>query len=165
MKSALLLSGGWDSAACFFKTNVDDLVFFSYGQRYCLKEMIAAIRLCESAGRRLMVFNLNLGHDAERRNFLMLAAMKQNGYGRVVVGSRNVLPQFDRYKDSNWWSLKSFGHLMNMQIELPITGWTKRRVVKFVQQHYAKPLYNCYNDSAEDDATCQCPNCVEMRSL
>lgn len=166
-KKVILISGGWDSAACFFQLkNPDDyeLIFFNYGQNYLKNELATAERLSRFLKRALLVVNLDLHHDQERRNFFFISEIKRLGFEEIVIGSRNLIPLFDRYRDSNWLSLKIFGWLMNIRVRLPITGWGKRRIIKFVRKFYRGPLYNCY-ENRQDYLTCPCVNCRELRSI
>jgi 7-cyano-7-deazaguanine synthase in queuosine biosynthesis len=166
MKTAILLSGGWDSAACFL-LNQDieaDLIFINYGQIYLENELRAAEAFSGFFKRDLRVVNLNLSHDQERRNFFFISEIKRLGYGHIIIGSRNLIPLFDRYRDSNWVSLKLFGYLMRIRVDLPITGWGKRKIITFVQKKYPKALYNCYQNK-NDFRVCDCQNCREIRSL
>lgn len=166
MKTALLFSGGWDSIACFYKTeHLDpDLLFFNYNQIYAQKELDSAVLFARFFEIPLRIQKLELVHDQERRNFFLIAEAKRLGYQRVIVGSRNLIPLFDKYKDSNWSSLKLFGKMMNVEIVLPVTGWSKRKIVRVVQERWAYRPYNCYSNGNNFD-TCACPNCAELRKL
>lgn len=166
MKTAILLSGGWDSAACFLinRNKKADLIFFNYNQNYLEKELYTARRFSRFFKLDLKVFSLDLDHDQERRNFFFISEIKRRGYEEIIIGSRNLIPLFDRYRDSNWISLKIFGWLMNIRVRLPITGWGKRRIIKFVRKFYRGPLYNCY-ENRQDYLTCPCVNCRELRSI
>lgn len=166
MRTVLLFSGGWDSAAAYYETQIMDpeLMFISYGQKYMMNELNAAKLFGEENGEEILLAELDLSHDQERRNFFFITEMKRLGYDRVIVGSRNIHPLFDKYKDSNWWSLRKFGKLMNIEIVQPIVGWNKRKIVKHVQRFYPHRLYNCYANNT-DLWVCGCPNCKEMRTI
>ena len=166
MKTCVLFSGGWDSAACAIicRDQRPDLLFFDYGQTYKDNELKAAKAFAQAVNLPFNHRALSLGHDHPRRNFYLIAEAKRLGYHRIIVGSRNVAPFFDRYKDSNWFSLKLFGWLMGADLRLPITGWLKKKVVSTVRSIYNANLYNCYANKA-DFLTCQCPNCLEIKRV
>lgn len=166
MKTALLFSGGWDSIACYFETLHlnPDLLFFFYNQNYQTNEVKSARQFADHFREPLREQFVDLVHDQERRNFFLIAEAKRLGYERVILGSRNVLPLFDRFKDSNYYSLKAFGRLMNVEVVLPITGWNKRKIVQRVRREYSARPYNCYANRL-DFLDCPCPNCAEMRKI
>lgn len=164
MKSCVLFSGGWDSMAVALGVQSADLIFFHYGQIYANNEYEAAKKYAMASDRVLAVSDLELEHDMERRNFYFIAEAKRLGYERVYSGSRNLLPWFDKYKDSNWLSLKAFGYLMNVDVQLPIVGWSKKKIVRYVRARTTIEPYNCYLNSSSP-ATCQCPNCREMSKI
>lgn len=169
MKTVVLLSGGWDSAACVFRMKElgeeFDLMFVDYGQKYRDRELEKAALLAEFLLMPLLIRTAPcIRCDQRGRNFAFIMEMQKAGYDRVVIGSRNVLPMFDKYKDSNWWSLKAFGRLMQMRIVTPITFWGKKRVVNYVRAWTSIDFYNCYENKT-DKFACDCVNCVEMRSL
>lgn len=166
-RKAILISGGWDSAACYFQLhdpNTYDLIFFSYGQLYVRNELSAAEDLSSFLKRRLYVLYLDLRHDQERRNFFFISEIKRLGYEEIVIGSRNLIPLFDKYRDSNWLSLKLYGWLMNIKVRLPITGWRKKKIILKVRSSYQGQIYNCY-ENRQDHLTCPCVNCREVRSI
>ena len=166
--TALLFSGGWDSAACFYlekkRGESPHLLFVDYGQIYERNERHAADEFAKRNDAFIAHAHLGLVHDQDRRNFFLLAEAKRLGYDTVICGSRNILPWFDKYRDSNWLSLKLFSILMNVRVRLPVVAWPKRRIVHYVRQNYSGPIYNCY--LAKDDfRLCPCPNCAEQREI
>lgn len=168
MKSVLLFSGGWDSIAAYYASkskNSLDLLFVNYGQLYLDHELESARKFAHHVGKPLSVLDVpNMEHDNERRNFLLLAEAKKLKYQKVVTGSRNLLPWFDRYRDSNYLYLKIQAHLLNMEVELPVLLWRKQKIVSYVQRRYSHRPYNCYNNSTNFKA-CGCVNCEELRGL
>jgi len=162
---ALLLSGGWDSAACFIinQNREVDLIFFDYGQIYKDNELRCAEVMAKKFERPLRIIKLDLTTDFAFRNLIFLIYLKQYGYKEAIIGSRNLFPLFDKYKDSNWFSLKIFEWFLQMKITLPITGWKKSKIVKFVKERYSTDLYNCYNNW--NSLWCDCSNCKEMRAV
>ncbi len=169
MKTCVLFSGGWDSASCVLQllergeTNFD-LLFLNYGQTYLENEWAAARKFADFFSLNLCNSVLPLEHDQERRNFYLIAEAKRRGYQRIVSGSRNVLPWFDKYRDSNWVALKAFAFLMNVTVELPIVGHSKKRIVRHIRRSYPHLPYNCYSNSTEL-STCSCVNCTEIKHL
>lgn len=162
---AMLLSGGWDSAACFLihQRRDMDLIFFNYGQIYKDNELRCAEAMAKKFERQLRIIKLDLTTDFAFRNLIFLIYLKQYGYKEVIVGSRNLIPLFDKYKDSNWFSLKMFGWFLKIKVTLPITGWNKSKIIKFVKQRYSNDLYNCYNNLSSLE--CDCFNCKEMKII
>jgi 7-cyano-7-deazaguanine synthase in queuosine biosynthesis len=141
-----------------------DLVFFDYGQTYMQNELEAACQYSRNNGRALTVFTLPLKHDQERRNFYLLLEAKRRGYSRIYTGNRNLIPWTDKYRDSNWLSLKLLGWLSNLDIRLPITGWTKKRIVQYVRHRTHIVPYNCYKNGI-DPQVCDCVNCKELAAV
>lgn len=166
MKTALLISGGWDSVACYYlnKKKKLDLLFINYNQNYYDNEIKVLTNLMVSERREFKIINLNLYHDIERRNFYFITELKKLGYKKIIIGSRNILPVFDKYKDSNYLSLKLFGYLMGIKIALPVCGWSKKKVVEFVKTKTDVIPYNCYNN-LNDINNCSCVNCIEIKGI
>lgn len=165
MKSCILFSGGWDSIAVALKIRGIDLLFFNYGQTYYENELAACVKFSTPLSANLIVRDLVLEHDIERRNFYFLMEAKRLGYDCVYTGNRNIAPIFDKYKDSNFISIHLFAHLCNIKVKMPIMGWGKRRIVKFILKDnpYHTP-YNCYHNN-DNYKTCKCPNCVELQGI
>ncbi len=164
MKTCVLFSGGWDSAAAaLWHYNLKpDLLFISYGQTYINKELLSAKDFAQAIGLKLHTKSLDLSHDHPLRNLYLILEAKRLGYDRIVFGSRNLAPLFDKYKDSNWLGLKIFSWLMKVDLKLPVTGWPKRLIIWYVRRHYKKPLYNCLQNK-QDYKSCDCKNCLEIR--
>jgi 7-cyano-7-deazaguanine synthase in queuosine biosynthesis len=141
-----------------------DLVFFDYGQKYVANELRIAKQFSVNTGRPLLVLTLPLTHDQERRNFYLLLEAKRNGYQRVYTGNRNLIPWTDKYRDSNWVSLKLLGWLSNLDIRLPITGWTKKTIVNYVRHRTHIQPYNCY-ENGDNAYHCDCVNCRELVAI
>lgn len=165
-KTALLFSGGYDSAAVWFKVkepDYTDLVFIDYGQLYLDKELEKAKLFAERLGKELRVVKIAGTTDMKDRNIIFIRTLLRLGYTNVYLGCRNVLPIFDKYKDSNWWRLKwIFGDL----VKLPIVGWNKRKIIKYLrkQGYNYDNFYNCYNNNS-DYKTCDCVNCKELQRI
>ena len=164
MKKCILFSGGWDSVAVALMEKEADLLFFNYGQTYFLNELEVADSFAKKHNRNLIVKTLDLKHDIERRNFYLILEAKKLGYQKVFTGNRNILPIFDKYKDSNWLTLKILGHLSNLKIVMPIAGWGKKRIVKFVLNNSEITPYNCYNN-LKNYRVCECQNCREIKEI
>ena len=127
-KKALLLSGGADSVACFMTEKDFDCYYFNYGQEYHTAEFQCAKRICDKYGKKLNVINCQWGHDAKNRNFMLISTLTQLGYDEVIIGTRNLLPFFDKYKDSNWFSLKMYQYLLRVYINTPLIGLFKKQI-------------------------------------
>lgn len=135
-KRALLLSGGADSIACFFIENNNDidLIYFNYGQVYHKDEYPHALKLAEKFNKELIVIEKDWGQDAENRNYLFLIELKRMGYDEVIVGTRNILPLFDKYKDSNWFNLKLFQYLFKIYVNMPLIGQFKWQIKNKIEK-------------------------------
>lgn len=166
MKTCVLFSGGWDSAAAALltKDQKPDLLFFNYGQIYYEQEIIAAKKFADNFNLILIQKLLPIGHDAERRNFYFVLEAKKLGYQKIITGNRNIFPWFDKYKDSNWLSLKILAWLMNVKICMPIIAWPKSWIIAYVEALHSSPMYNCYF-AKNDFKTCSCVNCKEFKKL
>lgn len=164
MKSCVLFSGGWDSAAAYYKTKhlKPDLLFVNYGQNYYLQELQAASDFADHEHIILKLSVMPLSHDISRRNYYLIMEAKRRGYNHIITGNRNLIPLFDRYKDSNWFNLKLLSYLLDVKIEMPILMHKKRSIVEIVKKNYPFKLYNCYDKGLVD---CQCVNCIEMRNI
>ena len=164
MKKCILFSGGWDSVAVALMETKADLLFFNYGQTYFENELLVARNFAKAHRRNLIVSQLNLAHDIERRNFYLILEAKRLGYQVIYTGNRNVLPIFDKYKDSNWLTLKILGLISNLVIKMPIVAWGKKKIVKFVLMNSSIRPYNCYNN-LNDFTKCECQNCREINKI
>jgi 7-cyano-7-deazaguanine synthase in queuosine biosynthesis len=164
MKSCILFSGGWDSVAVAILEKASDLLFINYGQIYYEKELTAAKTFSIENNRKLIIHNLPLRHDIERRNFYLILEAKKLGYSKVYTGNRNILPIFDKYRDSNWLTLKILGLISNLRIKMPIVGWSKKKIIKLVQSKCKTLPYNCYLNGS-DYRACICVNCKELQQI
>jgi hypothetical protein len=52
------------------------------------------------------------------------------GYDEVIIGTRNIFPLFDKYKDSNWLNIKLYQYLHGCYINMPLIGNFKFQVIK-----------------------------------
>jgi len=134
-KKVLLLSGGADSIACAELERNYDCIFFHYGQRYAEQELACAIEYCNKQNLYLNIIHVAWAHDIPNRNYYMIAECIRLGYDEVIIGTRNVLPIFDKYKDSNWFSLKLYQHLMRVYINMPVIGNFKFQIIKKTNRH------------------------------
>jgi len=165
-RQALLFSGGYDSAAVWFKIKdqeYTDLVFIDYGQLYLDNELEKAKQFAERVGKELRVVSILGETDMKDRNIIFIQTLLRLGYTTVYLGCRNVLPIFDKYKDSNWLRLKwIFGDL----VKLPIVWWGKRKIIKYLKNngYDYDSFYNCYNNNS-DYKTCDCVNCKELQKI
>lgn len=158
----ILFSGGWDSTLCALIHKDADLLFVYYGQRYAKQEQITAELIANELNKKITWATKYLGHDAKDRNLNLIMIAKNLGYDEVIVGIRNVLPIFDKYKDSNWWTLRKFGKQNNIKITMPIIGYNKKRIVNMVKKTIKTIPFNCYKEGA---LNCECVNCKEMRKI
>jgi hypothetical protein len=129
-KKVLLLSGGADSIACGELEKNYDCIFFDYGQTYCDKELKCAIEYCKIKGIDLKIEKRNWHTDIKNRNYYLIAECIKLGYDEVIIGTRNIIPLFDRYKDSNWFNLKIYQYLTKTYINMPLIGNLKFQVIK-----------------------------------
>lgn len=137
MKKAILLSGGYDSVACLIlqlTNDLDDFIFFDYGQSY-LKEELKAIQYLEKVFEiEVKKIKVNWSTDVKNRNFMMISRLCELGYDEVVLGTRNILPIFDKYKDSNWLSLKLYGLLLRLKIIMPVVMKSKISIKEIITE-------------------------------
>ncbi len=166
MKYAVTISGGYDSAAAYIKWSDKkecDFIFFNYGQKYYENELKCALSFANFFKKQLIIINLNLGHNCERRNFHFISKLKLLNYDVVIMGNRNILPIMDKYKDSNLLNIKLYSYLMNIKVILPIIGYTKRKIIKILKL-YNLNFYNCYLNK-DDYKKCSCINCIELKKV
>ena len=129
-KKVLLLSGGADSIACAELEKDYECIFFDYGQSYCNKELKCAIEYCNIKGIDLKIEKRNWHTDIKNRNYYLIAECIKLGYDEVIIGTRNIIPLFDKYKDSNWFNLKMYQYLTKTYINMPLIGNLKFQVIK-----------------------------------
>jgi len=169
-KKGITISGGYDSGCLPFlvganKVSEYDFVFFEYQQTYMRQEKQRAENLASYFNMALKIVRLpECRHDQERRNFIFISELKKLGYSEILMGNRGILPFFDAYRDSNFIYLKIVARLFNIKVQLPIVGWSKLRVLRFLSQNQYLDFYNCYA-AKEDWLNCDCPNCTELRKV
>jgi len=127
-KKALLLSGGMDSIACAYMEKDFDCVYVNYKQSYHHKEFPCAIEVAAKLGKELIVIKREWKTDIQNRNYYLISEIKRLGYDEVIIGSRNLIPMFDNYKDSNWFNLKVLQYLLKIYVNMPIVGMFKWQV-------------------------------------
>jgi hypothetical protein len=127
-KKALLLSGGMDSVACAFIEKDFDCIYFNYGQKYHNLEYPHAVNMAKYLNKELIVYNCKWNTDIENRNYYLISEIKKMGYDEVIIGTRNIIPLFDKYKDSNWFNLKIYQYLIGIYINMPLIGNFKFQV-------------------------------------
>lgn len=130
-KRAVLLSGGIDSiAATLIENNNNDLdfIYFNYGQEYHHLEYPHALKVAERFNKELIVINKDWKTDIPNRNYYLISEVKKMGYDEVIIGTRNLLPLFDKYKDSNWFNLKIYQYLIKIYINMPLIGLFKFQI-------------------------------------
>lgn len=139
-KKALLLSGGMDSIACALLEKDFDCIYFNYGQVYHDLEYPHALAMAKHLGKELIVIEKEWRTDIPNRNYYMIAEIKRMGYDEVITGTRNVLPFFDKYKDSNWLNLKLYQWLTGIYINMPLIGnfkWQVKNKLKGYKSYYS----------------------------
>jgi len=134
-KKVLLLSGGADSIACGELENNYDCIFFDYGQSYKEQELKCAIQYCNNKGVQLKIEKRDWHTDIKNRNYYLIAECIKLGYDEVIIGTRNIIPLFDKYKDSNWLNLKIYQYLTKVYINMPLIGNFKFQVIKKTNNH------------------------------
>jgi hypothetical protein len=127
-RKALLLSGGMDSVACALIEKDFDCIYFNYGQEYHELEYPHALNMAKHLGKELIVYHYAWKTDIQNRNYYLIAEIKKMGYDEVIIGTRNIMPFFDKYKDSNWFNLKIYQYLMGIYVNMPLIGNLKFQV-------------------------------------
>lgn len=146
-KKVLLLSGGADSIACGELEKDYDCIFFDYGQSYCNKELNCAVEYCENKGIDLKIEKRNWHTDIKNRNYYLIAECVKMGYDEVIIGTRNIVPLFDKYKDSNWFNLKIYQYLIKVYINMPLIGNLKYQVISKTNKNRFYSTEKLKNDS------------------
>lgn len=143
MKTALLLSGGYDSVACLIKYRNADLFFFNYNQSYLEQELKSVKYIERELLKPVQIIKKDWHTDIKNRNFLMIAELNSLGYNKIIIGTRNLIPLFDKYKDSNWLSLKILSLLFRIKIKMPLVGMSKKEIIAIVKTEFdIKKLYS-----------------------
>jgi len=130
MAGLVLFSGGWDSTCCLLVTPDPTALFLRYGQPYEDQEAKAVREITEVLGIPLIdqsVPSINMdttGKFFNRNEKLLLHAASQYS-GPVVLGCRNVLPMFDKFKDSNWVWARRMARVHGLDVRVPLVGWPK----------------------------------------
>lgn len=153
--SAVLFSGGWDCLYCLIKAQAagdyPDLLFFDYGQPYLEQELKAVMAMKESGLKNLFICDYqtltaqkikNSSGIFDNRNGRFLLQVSKFDYRRVYFGSRNLIPLFDKYGDSNFIWAKRQGRELGIEVMTPATAmpkswiiWTCRRQMPDFAQH------------------------------
>lgn len=140
-KKIVLLSGGWESAACLVRAHNEKekvcCLFFDYGQPYLRQELLAATRVAKFFGYGLIREKIKLIKPQrlgvfEHRNEQFLVRAKHLGATTIYFGCRAPLPVFDRYGDSNWWYAKKMAKALDVKIKTPCVMWPKWFVKDYV---------------------------------
>jgi hypothetical protein len=134
-RKVLLLSGGADSIACAEIERNYDCIFFDYGQKYLSSELECAVEYCNKKNLKLQIIKTEWGHDCKNRNYLMITKILQLGYDEVIIGTRNLFPFTDKYKDSNWFNLKMLQYLYGIYINMPLIGKLKYQIIKLTNNY------------------------------
>lgn len=129
-RKALLLSGGADSIACAEIEKDYDLIYFNYGQKYHKLEFPMAKSYAKKHNKELIVIKKNWHTDIKNRNYYLISECVKMGYDEIIIGTRNILPLFDKYKDSNWLNLKIYQYLFKVYINMPLIGNFKWQIIK-----------------------------------
>jgi len=157
-RTAILFSGGWDSLYCLIEAErrieQPDLLFFDYGQSYLEREMIAVQSMEKEGLKRLKYIKYppiptqdgKLG-IFDNRNGRFLEAAAAIGYQRVYFGSRNLIPLFDKYGDSNRMWAKRQGLELGIEVPTPATLVLKRQIIKACKRVF--PAYSQHVFSTE----------------
>jgi hypothetical protein len=148
VKKALLLSGGMDSVACALLEKDFDCIYFNYGQEYHYLEHPMAEEMAKKLGKELIVINKNWKTDIQNRNYYLISEVKKLGYNEVIIGTRNIIPLFDKYKDSNWLNLKIYQYLMGIYINMPLIGqfkWQIQKKLNGYNKYYSTEKYVSIN--------------------
>ena len=154
-KTAVLFSGGWDSLYCYLRALEagDDpvLVFYDYGQSYLHDEQ-AAVQLMQSMlhepilVRHYPVIPVENG-IFDNRNLKFITDLESMGFQTVYFGSRNILPIFDKYGDSNWWWAKRLAYNLGITIKMPATLVPKPWIISYCKDR--APILSRYVFSTE----------------
>ena len=144
LKKALLLSGGYDSVACLYMINKKeyDYFFFEYNQSYVKEELKAVKALARKENIKVNIIKKDWTTDIKNRNFMMISTLQEKGYNHIVIGSRNILPMFDKYKDSNYVYLKLYGFINRIEVELPVAWFSKSKIIKKIPKDILSKLYS-----------------------
>lgn len=142
-RCVVLFSGGWDSTYCLElaarrKEEGITPLFFDCGQPYAEQEREAVLDITNyvQMRSRLVCVDIKPGlamqpngcFPARNRILLSLAAV---GRPRCIYfGSRNVLPIFDRYKDSNWWFARQMSRALEVPILTPCVAMSKEKIIR-----------------------------------
>jgi hypothetical protein len=84
--------------------------------------------MAKHLGKELIVYHYAWKTDIQNRNYYLIAEIKKMGYDEVIIGTRNIMPFFDKYKDSNWFNLKIYQYLMGIYVNMPLIGNLKFQV-------------------------------------
>ena len=151
--SVVLFSGGWDSLFCYAKALRSalkpDLLFFNSGQPYLQEELTAIQNMMAAGAPKISVVDYakikNTDGIFDNRNSKFLEYVAARGYSTVYFGSRNVIPFFDKYGDSNWWFAKQEAQRLGLRIETPATAMPKfliRRLCGRQLPHLARFVFS-----------------------
>lgn len=136
--TVVMFSGGWDSLYCYTQAlhtrQKPDLLFFDYGQPYLAQEIMATTAIAEKLGVKVQSARFPKIADNkgifDNRNLKFLEFCASAGYRRIYFGTRNLLPWFDKYGDSNWWFGRQQAKRLGVEILMPATMMPKDWIIK-----------------------------------
>ena len=145
--SLVLLSGGWESAACLIlakKQNPNCVgLFVDYGQPYLEQEKKAVVAISKITGvevfREKMESMCAAQGVFDNRNEKFIESAVAHKPSIVYLGCRAPLDVFDRYKDSNWQFAKRMEKKHGVKIKTPLIMWPKCMIKFYVTQNGISP--------------------------
>jgi tRNA(Ile)-lysidine synthase TilS/MesJ len=137
--SAVLLSGGWESALCLINAMAEGEVhayFFDYGQPYAKQEYKAVSNLQKKFNFPLKIVKLNAIAQADgvfdRRNEYFIRYLVEQGEKVIYFGSRCPYAFLDKYKDSNKQFANKIAEELGITILTPALWLFKFMVKSYV---------------------------------
>lgn len=141
--SAVLLSGGWESALCLIqaisKGGEVFGYFYDYGQPYAKQEYDAVERLRKKFKFKLLInleepFKATNGVFANRNEYF-IRDVAMRGHKDIYFGCRNLLNMMDKYGDSNKQFAMRMAKELGVKIHTPALLMPKFMVKSYVLEH------------------------------
>ena len=143
VQAVVLFSGGWDSTLCLIEAldRYERVVpaFIDYGQPYLAEEQAATDAIAVRFGIIDDLVEIKLpgitrigGTFTNRNRTLLVAALSRVPAPVVYFGSRNLLPIFDKHKDSNWWWARKQARSLSRKVKTPCVGLPKWLIIRRV---------------------------------
>lgn len=170
MVNILLLSGGMDSTLIYYiEKNIDEYVFFNYGQKQ-LKQERNAIKKLNVKYKEIKINKLNYTKNGfiQGRNLTFLIELRELYIDKnivVFIGSNkdDVFPDNNTKFMKKVESILNASYIKNIKIITPLSNTTKKTISKSLSQVENVSPYWCYSGTETPCGICK--SCKELKKI